>query len=180
MIFGIIGVVLCKLLTCVDVMPQKDFNLEKMTGNWWMVGFATNAPWFVDHKEDMKMGTFITLPTASGDLELSNAHLNADGSCSKWTHLAKKTETPGRFNFTSQVWGNENDMRVVSVEYDDFALIHTIKTKNGVSEVANNLLSRTQDVSEAIQQKFRQFSLDTGVLADNIAILPKNGKCTEA
>lgn len=33
---------------------------------------------------------------------------------------------------------------------------------------------RTPEVSEALQQKFITFSMDTGILADNIAFLPKN------
>ncbi|NP_001290744.1 lipocalin-like precursor [Esox lucius] len=181
MMMRIMGVVLCAaLVACVDVMPQKDFDLEKMAGKWWKVGLATNAQWFVSRKANMKMGTATLTPTASGDLDLICANLNADGSCWKMTHLAKKTDTPGRFTFTSQLWNNENDMRVVAVQYDEFALIHMIKTKNGVSEVLNKLISRTPEVSEALQQKFRQFSLDTGILSDNIAILPKNGECTEA
>lgn len=37
------------------------------------------------------------------------------------------------------------------------------------------LAGRSPDTSVVLQQKFIQFSLDTGILADNIAILPKNG-----
>lgn len=33
-------------------------------------------------------------------------------------------------------------MRVVDVVYDDYALVHTIKTKDGVSEVLNQLYSK--------------------------------------
>ncbi|XP_014012593.1 lipocalin [Salmo salar] len=181
MMLRMMGVLLCAaLVACVDVMPQKDFNLEKMAGRWWIVGFATNAQWFVSHKADMKMGTSVMLPTARGDLDLTYTNLNADGTCWRMTHLAKKTDIPGRFTFTSQRWNNENDMRVVAVQYDDFALIHTIKTKDGVPEVLNKLYSRTPEVSTALRQKFMQFSLDTGIISDNIAFLPKNGECTEA
>ncbi|KAL1006587.1 hypothetical protein UPYG_G00074140 [Umbra pygmaea] len=181
MMLRIMGFVLCTaLVACVDVTPQKDFNLEKMSGKWWMVGFATNAQWFVSRKANMKMGTTMMTPSTAGDLELACNNLNADGSCWRMTNLAQKTDTPGRFTFTSQRWNSENDMRVVAVQYEDFALIHTIKNKNGETYVLNKLLSRTPEVSAALQEKFRQFSLDTGILSDNIAILPKNGECAEA
>uniref|UniRef100_A0A4W5M896 Lipocalin/cytosolic fatty-acid binding domain-containing protein n=1 Tax=Hucho hucho TaxID=62062 RepID=A0A4W5M896_9TELE len=180
MMLKTMGVLLCAtLVACVDVMPQKDFNLEKMAGKWWVVGIATNAQWFVNRKAGMKMGTSMLLPTAGGDLDISCANQNADGSCWRMTHLAKKTDIPGRFTFTSQRWNNENDMRVVAVQYDDFALIHTIKTKHGVTDVLNKLFSRTPEVSADLQKKFMQFSLDTGILSENIVILPKNGECTE-
>ncbi|XP_052357493.1 lipocalin-like [Oncorhynchus keta] len=178
---SIMGVLLCAtLVACVNVMPQKDFNLEKMAGKWWVVGFATNAKWFMNRKADMKMGTSMMLPTAEGDLDISCANQNADGSCWRMTEVAKKTDIPGRFTFTSQRWNNENDMRVVAVQYDDFALIHTIKTKHGVTDVVNKLFSRTPEVSADVQMKFMQFSLDTGILSGNIVFLPNNDECAEA
>lgn len=93
---------------------------------------------------------------------------SADGSCWRMTQLAKKTDTPGRFTFHSQgewgahgptapnhrthpkfsyvfllsAWNNDNDMRFVDVVYDDYAVVHTIKTKDGVSEVLNKLYSK--------------------------------------
>ncbi len=40
-------------------------------------------------------------------------------------------------------WGNDNDMRVVDAKYDEYALVHTIKTKGDVSEVLNKLYSKS-------------------------------------
>lgn len=34
---------------------------------------------------------------------------------------------------------------------------------------------RAEDLSADLMEKFRQFSLETGILPENIAILPKNG-----
>ncbi|XP_023829109.1 lipocalin-like [Salvelinus sp. IW2-2015] len=126
---SIMGVLLCAtLVACVDVMPQKDFNLEKMAGKWWAVGFSTNAKWFMKRKAGMKMGTSMMLPTAGGDLDISCANQNADGSCWRMTHLAKKTDIPGRFTYTASV-GTMKMTCCGSFQYDDFALIHTIKAK---------------------------------------------------
>ncbi|CAG5895832.1 unnamed protein product [Menidia menidia] len=170
----------CVLAACAEVMPVKDFSLEKMAGKWYMVGFATNAVWFVNHKDSMKSGIAIVVPTEGGDMDLSYSNLNADGSCWRMTHLAKKTDTPGRFTFRSQAWNNDNDMRIIDVVYNDYAIVHTIKTKEGSSEVLNKLYSRTPETSAVLQQAFTQFSLETGILPENIAILPKNAECPEA
>ncbi|XP_044032817.1 lipocalin-like [Siniperca chuatsi] len=175
-----LAALMCSLAACADVTPVTDFDLEKMAGKWYITGFATNAQWFVNHKAGMKVGTAMLVPTAGGDLDLSYANLNADGTCWRMTHLAKKTDTPGRFTFHSQVWNNDNDMRIVDVLYDEYAVVHTIKTKDGVSEVLNKLYSRTPEASVTLQQKFTQFSLETGILPDNIVILPKNAECPEA
>merc|ERR1712035_1274 len=175
-----LAALMCSLAACAEITPVADFDLQKMAGKWYMVGFATNALWFVNHKAGMKVGTAMLVPTAVGDLDLSYANLNADGTCWRMTHLAKKTDTPGRFTFRSQVWNNENDMRIVDIVYDDYALVHTIKTKDGVSEVLNKLYRRAPEVSEDLQQKFINFSLQTGISSDNIVILPANGECPEA
>lgn len=170
----------CVVAACANTMPVPDFSLERIAGKWYMVGFATNAQWFVNRKDTMKMGTAMLVPTDGGDLDLTYATLNDDGTCWRMTHLAKKTDTLGRFTFHSQAWNNDNDMRFVDVVYDDYAVVHTIKTKEGVSEVLNKLYSRSSEISEDLKQKFTQFSLDTGVLAENIVVFPKHGECTEA
>eukprot|EP00064_Thunnus_orientalis_P011887 superscaffoldBa00001764_g11919 len=175
-----LATLMCVLAACAEVMPVKDFDLGKFGGKWYIVGFATNAQWFVDHKADMKIGTAVIVPTAGGDLDLSYANLNPDGTCWRMTHMAMKTDTPGRFTFHSQIWKNDNDMRIVDIVYDDYALVHTIKTKDGVSEVLNKLYSRAPESSATLQQRFRQFSMETGILPDNIVILPKNAECPEA
>ena len=172
-----LGVLLCTLFACADVTPVADFDLAKMAGKWYIVGFATNSAWFVNHKDNMKIGTSTVTPTENGDIDLTYANLNSDGSCWRMNNLAKKTETPGRFTFHNELWGNDNDMRIVEVVYDNYALVHTIKTKDGVSEVLDQLYSRTSESSEELQQKFRQFATGNGVLADNTVILPSNGEC---
>ncbi|XP_077951948.1 prostaglandin D2 synthase b, tandem duplicate 1 [Gasterosteus aculeatus] len=174
-----LAALMCVMGACAQVSPVEDFDLDKMAGKWFIVGFASNAQWFVNHKAEMKMGTAMVVPTA-GDLDLSYANLKADGTCWRMTHLAKKTDTPGRFTFHSQIWNNDNDMRVVDVVYDDYALVHTIKTKEEAVEVLDKLYSRTPQVSDVLQQKFTQLCLDNGILPDNIAILPQNGECAEA
>ncbi len=42
----------------------------------------------------------------------------------------------------SSGWGNVNDMRMVDVKYDEYALTHTIKTKGGVLTVVNKLYGK--------------------------------------
>lgn len=37
------------------------------------------------------------------------------------------------------------------------------------------ITGRTAEITDDLKEKFRQFSLDTGILEENIAILPANG-----
>ncbi|PWA18054.1 hypothetical protein CCH79_00004286, partial [Gambusia affinis] len=170
----------CVLAACANTVPVPDFSLEKVAGKWYVVGFATNAQWFVNRKDTMKMGTSMMVPTDTGDLDFSYATLNADGTCWRMSHLALKTDTPGRFTFHSQAWNNDNDLRYVDVVYDSYAVIHTIKTREGATQVLNQLYSRSPEISADLQQKFTQYSLETGVLAENIVTFPPNSECPEA
>ncbi|KAK2859365.1 hypothetical protein Q5P01_003985 [Channa striata] len=175
-----LGALMFVLAVWAEVTPVKDFNLEKMTGKWFVVGFATNAQWFVDHKAEMKMGTAVLVATADGDLDLSNANLKDDGTCWKVNHLANKTETPGRFIYYSHVWKNDNELIVADVVYDDYATVTTNKTSDEGFYIVNELYSRTQEASAALQQNFTQFSVDNGILPENIVFPPKNNECPEA
>ncbi|KAK2886379.1 hypothetical protein Q8A73_020325 [Channa argus] len=179
-VLKIVGALTFGLAVWAEVTPVKDFNLEKMAGKWFVVGFATNAKWFVDQKADMKVGTAVLVATADGDLDLSYAYLKENDTCWKLHQLANKTETPGRFIFYSNVWKNDNDLRVANVVYDDYALIVTNKTADAGSYIVHELFSRTQETSVALQQNFTQVSLDNGILPENIAILPKSNECPEA
>ncbi|XP_018547251.1 lipocalin-like isoform X1 [Lates calcarifer] len=180
LLLTVLGAVLCSLTVSSEVMPQADFDAQGMAGKWYLIGFATNAQWFVNRRASMKMGTTMFTPTAEGDLDMSYASLNTDGSCWRLNNLAKKSDVPGKFTYSSERWGNENDMRMVEVKYDEYALTHTIKTKGGTATVVNKLYGRGQDLGADMLEKFRQFSLETGILPENIAFLPKNEECPAA
>jgi len=168
---------LCSLRVHAQVAPQPDFSPQGMAGKWYLIGFATNAQWFVNHRASMKMGTAMFTPTADGDLDMSYSSLKSDGSCWRLNNLAKKADVPGKFSYTSETWNNQNEMLMVDVKYDEYALTHTIKTSGGPLTIVNKIYGRSADLSPDLLEKFRQFSLETGVLPENIAFLPKNAEC---
>lgn len=65
-------------LCCISVsfLPCSPLGVcRQMAGKWYLVGFATNAQWFVNRRDSMKVGTAMFTPTADGDLDLSYASL---------------------------------------------------------------------------------------------------------
>ena len=127
---------------------------------------------------------------------------SSNGSCWRLNNLAKKTDVPGKFTYTSERecirththtyahieacmqhsqlihpkrfcchmicsgllppsgWGNENDLRMVDVKYDEYALTHTIKTKAGVATVVNKLYGNVivTNVRERPESQYVQYS----------------------
>uniref|UniRef100_A0A3Q3CCQ0 Zgc:153704 n=1 Tax=Haplochromis burtoni TaxID=8153 RepID=A0A3Q3CCQ0_HAPBU len=163
LLLALLGAVLSSLMVSSEVQPQADFNVQ-MAGKWYLIGIATDAQWFVSHRASMKMGTAMITPTADGDLEMSYSTLMA--------------RIPGKFTYTSRRWGYLSDLRMVDVKYDEYALIHSIKTKGKESYVVNKLYGRGVDLSAEVQEKFIQFSLQSSIQPENIVILPKNGTFT--
>ncbi|XP_068160194.1 lipocalin-like [Antennarius striatus] len=179
LLLRMMSVLLCVLATRAEVLPVEDFNVTKVAGKWYMTAFATNAAWYVNNKDALKIGTAMFEPTEAGDLHMSYANLKNDGSCWRLAHLANKTDTPGRFVYISEIWKNYNDMSFVDVDYDQYALIHTIKTIHTAVDVLNNLFTRTPVISDALKQNFTQFSLDSGISPENIVILAENDECPQ-
>ncbi|XP_068186813.1 lipocalin-like [Antennarius striatus] len=173
----VLGALFCSLGFSSDFHPQTDFNLEAMAGKWYLIGFASNAHWFVSRKTNMKMGTTMLTPTADGDLDLAYSSLSSDGSCWRLNNLAKRTDVAGKFSYTSQRLGNENNMVVVDVKYDEYALVHIVTANGDDPTIVNKLYGRSTDLSPDVLEKFRQFSLRAGILPENIAFLPKNAEC---
>ncbi|CAG00562.1 unnamed protein product [Tetraodon nigroviridis] len=178
LLLSVLGVVLCSLLCSSDVSPQAEFNLQMMAGKWHLIGFASNSEWFISRKASMKMGTAIFTPTLDGDLNLSHASLRPDGSCWRMADLVKKTDTPGKFSYSTN-FGEGNDMIVVDVKYDEFALVHVVDPKGEHLTVVNKLYGRSQVLPPDLLEKFQQFSLETGILPENIVPLPQNGECPD-
>uniref|UniRef100_A0A3Q3N258 Zgc:153704 n=1 Tax=Mastacembelus armatus TaxID=205130 RepID=A0A3Q3N258_9TELE len=180
LLLPVLGTLLCAFMVSSEVAPQADFNVQGVAGKWYLIGFATNAQWFVNHKASMKMGTALFTPTADGDLDMSYGSLLSDGSCWRMNNLAKKTDMPGKFTYTSQRCGSVNDMRMVDVKYDEYILAHTVKSKGADSTVVNKLYGRGVELSADLLEKFRQFSLENGILPENIVYLPRNAECPAA
>ncbi|XP_039457384.1 lipocalin-like [Oreochromis aureus] len=107
-----------------------------------------------------------------GILDLSYTSVY-NGTCRKMEKVANKTDVPGKFRHISQTCNSENDLRMADVKYDEFALIHSIKTKGKESYVVNKLYG--VDLSAEVQENFIQFSLQTSIQPENIVIFPKNG-----
>uniref|UniRef100_A0A3Q2W3L9 Zgc:153704 n=1 Tax=Haplochromis burtoni TaxID=8153 RepID=A0A3Q2W3L9_HAPBU len=165
LLLALLGAVLSSLMVSSEVQPQADFNVQAMAGKWYLIGIATDAQWFVSHRASMKMGTAMITPTADGDLEMSYSSLSPNGSL--------HPHTEARFNDLVHF-----DLRMVDVKYDEYALIHSIKTKGKESYVVNKLYGRGVDLSAEVQEKFIQFSLQSSIQPENIVILPKNGTFT--
>ncbi|KAM9839679.1 lipocalin-like [Aulostomus maculatus] len=127
---------------CPDIKPVPNFNVQKMLGKWYLVGFATDQDWFMATKRDLKGSTIRAVPTIEGDMDLYNSNMGDDGLCWRLNYRAYRSDTPGRFVFKSKLWENDNDMRIVDTVYDRYAMVYAIQSKDGMDEALTMLWSK--------------------------------------
>uniref|UniRef100_A0A3B5LB92 Lipocalin/cytosolic fatty-acid binding domain-containing protein n=1 Tax=Xiphophorus couchianus TaxID=32473 RepID=A0A3B5LB92_9TELE len=155
----------CRINSCVGQANHR-------RGKWYLIGFATNSKWFINIKNTMKMGVATLVSTAEGDVDLSYA---SRGHRERNLHLSVSLSTIHTDILLLLLgWGSKNDIIVVDVKYDDYALVYDIKTKQKVNKIIH-LYGRRDEVSANVKEKFKQLALDAGTLAENIVFLPKNG-----
>ncbi|XP_051748997.1 cytosolic phospholipase A2 gamma-like isoform X2 [Ctenopharyngodon idella] len=172
-VLGLLGVFLCALAVSSEVTTQPDFDIKRVPGKWYLIGIATNAEWFVTCKADMKMGVAMLTLTDEGHLKVAYSSLNPDGTCWRMNQFVNKSDFPGIFSYCSECWETYN-ITFVDVKYDEYALIHTVKTKDNSTTVVSKLCGRTPHLSQVVLDKFTAFSRKQGILPENIAILSKN------
>uniref|UniRef100_A0A3Q0QRR5 Zgc:153704 n=1 Tax=Amphilophus citrinellus TaxID=61819 RepID=A0A3Q0QRR5_AMPCI len=140
-----------------------------IAGKWYHIGLATNAERYVSRRGKINMGTYVITPLPNGDLDFYN------GTCRKMDKVANKTDVPGKYRSISRRTGHLSVLSIVDVKYDEYALTHAVNTKENDTYIVNKLYGRDADLSAEVQEKFRQFSLQTGVLPENVMFFPKSG-----
>ncbi|XP_053551307.1 lipocalin-like [Bombina bombina] len=173
-------VVLCAMWAQADVPVQADFQEGKILGKWYSFGLASNSNWFQSKKQMLKMCTTDISPTADGNLEITVTYPKMD-RCEKKTMTYIKTDQPGRYSSKSQRFGSDLDIRVVETNYNDFALMHTIKTKGSEVNTIVSLFGRSKEIRPELLEKFNTFAREQGLTEDQILNLPHTDNCmTEA
>ncbi|XP_075041501.1 lipocalin-like [Mixophyes fleayi] len=179
-VFSLALVALSVLCAQAYVPVQPDFQEDKILGKWYGIGLASNSAWFKSMKQLLKMCTTVITPTADGNLDIVATYPKQD-RCEKKSMTYIKTEEPGRFLSKSPRYGSEHDIRVMETNYQEYVMMHTLKTKGNEVNTIVSLFGRTKDLRPELVEKFKQVAKEQGLTDDNILILPHTENCmTEA
>uniref|UniRef100_A0A3Q0QW55 Zgc:153704 n=1 Tax=Amphilophus citrinellus TaxID=61819 RepID=A0A3Q0QW55_AMPCI len=157
----LLGAVLCSLMVSSEVVPQADFDLQALAGKWYLIGIATNDLWFLSFKNFVLMGTATITPTADGDLELVYSELSPYDTCYTSYIYANKTEVPGIFTYVTECECTHTQRTMNYFSIPIFTSLICRFTSRGFT-------GRDVELSAEVHEKFRQFSLETGILSENI------------
>ncbi|KFQ63875.1 Lipocalin, partial [Pelecanus crispus] len=174
MLLSVLGLALLGALHAQDSIPvQTDFQQDKLMGRWYSIGLASNSNWFKEKKQLMKMCTTVISTTTEGNLEVASTYPKLD-RCQKFELLFQQSGQAGHY-----IAGRKRDLCVMETDYSHYAIMHELQQSGRDPSTALQLLTREQDVSPQLLQKFRELIPTMGLTKDMMAVLPKSGECQE-
>ncbi|KAJ7409965.1 lipocalin-15-like protein [Pitangus sulphuratus] len=148
---GLVLALLCLLQAGAEVPVQPDFDANKM-------------------KDGMKSSITTISFTPEGDLAMKLVWPLLD-QCQKFELLFQQSGQAGRY--TDQ---EKRDMLVMETDYSHYAIVHEVHHSETEPSTALQLLTREQDVSPQLLQKFTELIPTMGLTKDMLAILLKSAK----
>ncbi|NXN22979.1 LCN15 protein, partial [Nycticryphes semicollaris] len=167
---------LCLLRAGAEVPVQPGFDAEKFAGPWHVAAIASNCSMFLKMKDGMKSSITTISFTPEGDVVMKLLWPMAD-KCQKFELLFQQSSQAGHYTGTSAE--EMRDLRVMETDYSGYAIVHEFKKGGKEPHTAMQLLTREQDVSPQLLQKFKDLMPTVGLTKDMVAILPKSGECQE-
>ncbi|NXX01596.1 LCN15 protein, partial [Larus smithsonianus] len=165
---------LCLLPAGAEVPVQPDFDTKKFAGMWHVAAIASNCSVFLKMKDGMKSSITIVSFMPEGDLALKLIWPLAD-KCQKFELLFQRSGQAGHYVAAQEM----RDLRVMETDYSGYAIVQEFKRRGEEPHSALQLLTREQDASPQVLQKFKELVPTVGLTQDMVAILPKSGECQE-
>ncbi|NXS91065.1 LCN15 protein, partial [Jacana jacana] len=163
---------LCLLRAGAQVPVQPGFDAEKFAGTWHVTAIASNCSMFLKMKDGMKSSITTISFTPEGELVMKLLWPMVD-KCQKFELLFQQGRQAGHYTAAEEM----KDLRVMETDYSGYAIVHEFKKSGQEPHSAMQLLTREQDVSPQLLQKFKELMPTMGLTKDMVAILPKSGEC---
>ncbi|XP_051664013.1 lipocalin-15 [Manacus candei] len=166
---------LCLLRAGAEVPVQPDFDTEKFAGMWYVTATASNCSVFLKMKDGMKSSITTISFTPEGDLAMKLVWPLLD-KCQKFELLFQQSGQAGHYMAAQE----KRDLLVMETDYSHYAILHEAHHSETEPSTALQLLTREQDVSPQLLQKFMELVPTVGLTKDMLAILPESDQCTKA
>ena len=172
---------LCLGLTLVCVHAEeassmeRNFNVEKINGEWYTIMLATDKREKIEEHGSMRV--FVEYIHVLENSLALKFHIIINEECSEIFLVADKTEKAGEYSVT---YDGSNTFTILKTDYDNYIMIHLINKKDGETFQLMELYGREPDLSSDIKEKFAQLSEEHGIVRENIIDLTNANRCLEA
>ncbi|NXQ95855.1 LCN15 protein, partial [Sagittarius serpentarius] len=163
---------LCLLQAGAEVPVQPGFNIKKFAGMWHVSAAVSNCSVFLKMKDGMKSSIATISFTPEGDLAMKLLWPLLD-RCQKFELLFQRGGQAGNYMAAQE----KRDLRVMETDYSHYAIVHELQQSRQEPSATLQLLTREQDVSPQLLQKFEELIPTMGLTKDMLAVLPKSGEC---
>ncbi|NXJ79046.1 LCN15 protein, partial [Trogon melanurus] len=167
---------LCLLQAGAELPVQPGFDAEKFAGTWHIAALVSNCSMFLKMKDGMKSSITTISFTPDGDLAMELLWSLPD-RCQKLELLFQRRGQSGHYMGMSVE--EKKDLRVVETDYSHYAIMQELQQNGQESSTALQLLTRGQDVTPQLLEKFKELIPTVGLAEDMLAILPESGECRE-
>ncbi|NWH44207.1 LCN15 protein, partial [Fregata magnificens] len=165
---------LCLLRAGAEVSVQPGFNAKKFAGMWHVAATVSNCSMFLKMKDGMKSSIATISFTPEGDLAMKLVWPLLD-RCQKFELLFQQSGQAGHYMGTSAQ--EKRDLHVMETDYSCYAIVHELQRSGQEPTTMLQLLTREQDASPQLLQKFEELIPTVGLTKDMLAVLPKSGEC---
>uniref|UniRef100_A0A8C5JT88 Lipocalin/cytosolic fatty-acid binding domain-containing protein n=1 Tax=Junco hyemalis TaxID=40217 RepID=A0A8C5JT88_JUNHY len=143
----------------------------QFAGEWHVTAIASNCSVFLKMKDGMKSSMAIISFTPEGDLAMKLV-LPLMDKCQEFELLFQQSGQAGRYMGAQE----KRNLCVMETDYSHYAVLHEVQHSETEPSTALQLLTREQDVSPQLLQKFMELIPTMGLTQDMLAILPKSGE----
>ncbi|KAM9521860.1 lipocalin-15-like isoform 1-T1 [Guaruba guarouba] len=163
---------LCALRAAAEVPVQPGFDTQKFAGKWHLAATVSNCSVYLKMKDRMKSPIAIISFRPEGNLAMTLAWPLPDG-CQRLELLFQRSGQAGHYTAAQE----KRELCVMETDYSHYAIVHETQHSERQPSTALQLLTREQDVSPQLLQKFEELIPTVGLTKAMLAVLPKSGKC---
>nr|XP_048315181.1 major urinary protein 4-like [Myodes glareolus] len=156
-------------LVCVHTEGQtsaigKNFNPEKIEGEWYSVGLASDKREIIEEHGSMRV--FVEHIHVFKNSSLAfQYHTIINGECTELYLVCDKTEKDGEYYVK---YDGDNIFKVLAADYDDYIILHLRNINNGETFKLMELYGRKPELSSNIKGKFVDLCKKHGIVEENI------------
>ncbi|XP_057266596.1 lipocalin-15-like isoform X1 [Pezoporus wallicus] len=166
---------LCVLCAAAEVPVQPGFDTQKFAGKWHFAATVSNCSMYLKMKDGMKSPIATISFTPEGNLAMKLAWPLPD-RCQRLELLFQRSGQAGHYVAAQE----KRELRVMETDYSHYAIVHETQHSEQQPSTMLQLLTREQDVSPQLLQKFEELIPAVGLTKAMLAVLPKSDQCTAA
>lgn len=153
---------------------RRNFNVEKINGNWYSIVLASDRRDKIEENGSMRV--FLENISVLENSLAFEFHAVVNGECTKATVVAYPTERDGEYYAN---YDGYNTITILRTDYDNYIMFHVNNFNDGQTYQLMYLFGREPDLSSDIKEQFADLCEKHGIVRENIIDLTNTNRCLQ-